>query len=365
MLAKIPLPLVNLLKLAGIIAATLGALYLIVLVVEYIAPFVIALVLAALIEPLTRTLSKKRKFTLTRSLSALIATILIVSVVVLVIFSVGNLLFNQARELIILLPENYPDLAQDIIDYLAYLQRAMDFLTADEVQRVDSLLSQLGELVSNFVSNSARFLFHYAVSIPEIMLFIILTILAIYYISRDWLKMQEGINEQIPHEWLDKYFIFRHDMLAALFGLIRATLIFMAVTFVLLYIGMSILQIQYALLISFIITIFDALPVVGAGLFLIPWMVYAFITGNIKLAVGLLIIHVLITIVRQVIQPKILDDQIGIHPLVTVITMYVGVKFFGLSGLIIGPVIFVVVQSVLGYYTKGRTFKQIIFGNNP
>ena len=365
MLSKIPLPLANLLKLAGIIAATLGALYLFVLVIEYAAPFVIALVLAALIEPFTRLLSKKRKFTLSRSLAALIGTILIVSVVVLVIFSVGNLLFNQARELIILLPANYPDLAQDIIDYLAYLQRAMDFLTAEAVQSVDSLLSQLGEFVSSFVSNAARYLFHYAVSIPEIMLFIILTILAIYFISRDWLKMQEEINEQIPHAWLDKYRIFRHDMLAALFGLIRATLIFMAVTFVQLYIGLLILQVQYALLAAFIITIFDTLPVIGAGLFLIPWMVYAFITGNIKLAVGLLIIHILISVVRQVIQPKILGDQIGIHPLVTMISMYVGFKFFGVSGLIMGPVIFLVVKSVLGYYTKGRNFKQIVFGNDP
>jgi len=361
MLMKIPIPVVNLLKLAGIIAATLGGLYLFVLVLEYIAPFAVALVLAALIEPLTRVLSKKRKVTLSRSLSALIATILIVLVVVLLVFSIGNRIFYQARELIILLPENFPDLAQSIIDYLAHLQQLMDFLTAVEVQRIDSLLSQLGESVSGFVGNLARFFFQYAISIPEMMLFTILTILAIYYISRDWLNMQEGISKQIPSEWLDKFHVFRHDMLAALFGLIRATLIFMTITFALLYIGLSILHVQYALLISFIITIFDALPIIGAGLLLIPWIVYAFITGDLNLAIGLLIIYVLNTIVRQVIQPKILKDQIGIHPLVTVVTMYAGFKLYGLSGLIIGPVIFVVVKSVIGFYTKGRTFKQIIF----
>ncbi len=365
MLNRIPLPLVNFLKLTGIIAATLGALYLLVLVIEYAAPFVIALVMAALIEPLTRLLSQKGKFTLPRSLAALIGTILIVAVVVLVIFSIGSLLFNQARELIILLPAKYPDLAQNIIDYFVHLQRAIDFLPAEAVQGVNSLLSQFGEFISSFVSNAALYLFHYAVSIPEMLLFIIVTILAVYFISRDWPKMQEWISEQIPRAWLDKYHIFRHDMLAALFGLIRATLILMAVTFVQLYIGLLVLQVQYALLIAFIITIFDALPVIGAGLFLIPWTVYAFITGNIKLAVGLLIIHVLITVVRQVIHPKILGDQIGIHPLFTMISMYVGFKFFGVSGLIVGPVIFVVVNSVLGFYTKGRNFKQVIFGNGP
>jgi predicted PurR-regulated permease PerM len=67
--------------------------------------------------------------------------------------------------------------------------------------------------------------------------------------------------------------------------------------------------------------------------------------------------------VRQVVQPKVLGDQIGIHPLATMITMYAGFKFFGLSGLIFGPIVFVIVKSILGYYTRGRSFKQLIFGD--
>ena len=143
----------------------------------------------------------------------------------------------------------------------------------------------------------------------------------------------------------------------------RATLILMAITFVQLYIGLLILQVQYALLMAFIIAIFDALPVIGAGLFLIPWMIYALITGNIKFAVVLLIMHISITVVRQFVQPKILGDQIGIHPLATMSAMYVGFKFLGVSGLIAGPVIFVIVKSVLGYYAQGRNLRQIVFGD--
>ena len=319
--------------------------------------------LAALIEPLNRFLSKKRKITLSRSLAALIGTILIVTVVTMVLFSVGNLLVTQARELILILPKRYPDLAQDIRDYIASLQRSMDLLPAEALQAIDSILSRLGEFVSGFVSNTARYLFYYAVSLPEILLFIILTILAIYFISRDWLKIQGAINEQIPRAWLDKFRIFRRDMLATFFGLIRATLILMAITFVQLYIGLLILQVQYALLMAFIIAIFDALPVIGAGLFLIPWMIYALITGNIKFAVVLLIMHISITVVRQFVQPKILGDQIGIHPLATMSAMYVGFKFLGVSGLIAGPVIFVIVKSVLGYYAQGRNLRQIVFGD--
>jgi len=364
MISRIPPPLLNILKLAGVVAATLVSLYLLVLIIEYAAPFVIALVLAAVIEPLNRFLSKKRKFTLSRSLAALIGTVLIVSILAMGLFSFGNLLFTQARDLVTILPELYPHLAQDIIAYIASLQQSMDFLPAEAVQAIDSILSRLGEIVSGSVSIAARYLYHYAVSLPEILLFVILTILGVYFISRDWLKIQESINEQIPRVWLDKFHVFRRDMLAALFGLIRATLILMIITFVQVYIGLHILKVQYALLTAFIITVFDALPVIGAGLILIPWAVYAFITGNIKLAVGLLIIQVSVTVVRQVVQPKILGDQIGIHPLATMIAMYAGYKFFGLSGLIIGPVIYVVVKSVLSNYMRGRNFKQMIFGDD-
>lgn len=362
-ISRIPPTLINILKLVGVVAATLGALYLLVLIIEYATPFVIALVLAPLIEPLNRFLSKKRKFTLSRSLAALIGTVLIVSVVAMGLFGFGNLIVSQARELVVILPELYPDLAQNIIAYIAYLQRSMDFLPAEAVQVIDSVLFQLGETVSGSVSHAARFLYHYAVSLPEILLFIILTILAIYFISRDWLKIQEAINEQFPQTWLEKLHIFRRDLLAALFGTIRATLILMAITFVQLYIGLHILQVRYALLMAFIITIIDALPVIGAGLILIPWIIYAFITGNIKLAIGLLIIQVSVTVVRQFVHPKILGEQIGIHPLATIIAMYAGYKFLGLAGLIVGPVIFVVVKSVMRNYMRGRNFKQFISGD--
>lgn len=361
---KIPLPLINALKLAGLIVTTLATLYLFVLVLKYAAPFVTALVFAAAVEPFTRWLSKKRKITITRPLAALIGTILVLAAVAFAIFGLGNLLVNQARELIQILPERYPDLAQNILDYIAYLERSMHLLPKEALQGIDSMLSKLEEFVTDFVSDAARYLFHYAVSLPELLLFVILTILSIYFILRDWLKIREGIDEQIPHLWMVQFRIFRRDMLAVLFGLIRAALIFMAVTFVQLFIGFLILQVQYAFLTAFIMSIFDALPIIGPGLLIIPWCIYAFITGNIKLAVGLMIIQVTISVVRQVIQPKVLGAQIGLHPLPTMIAMYVGFKLIGVSGLILGPIIYVILKSVLGYYTKGRSLRRTIFEVN-
>lgn len=363
-LPKIPAPLINAFKLAAIIAATLGALYLFVLILKYAAPFVVALILAAAIEPLTRRLSKKQKVTISRSLAALMGTVMVVAVVVFAIFGLGNLLVAQAREVIEILPDYYPVLAQNILDYFAYLEESIDLLPGEVVQGIDSMLSELGDFGTRFVSSAAISLYRYAVSLPEMLLFIILAILSIYFISRDWLNIQEGVKKQIPDSWMDKYLIFRRDMLSALFGLIRATLIFMAVTFTQIFIGLHVLRVQYVFLIAVIITIFDALPVIGAGLLLIPWSVYAFITGNFKLGVGLLIIQISVSVVRQVIQPKILGDQIGIHPLPTMMAMYAGFKLFGVSGLITGPIIFVILKSVLGYYTRGRSLRQIIFEEN-
>lgn len=364
MILRVPSPLVNFLKLAGIVAATLGGLYLLMLVLKYAAPFIIALLLAALIEPLNRFLSQNRIFPIPRPLASLIGTVLIISIVAFGLFSFGNLLFTQARELITTLPVLYPRLEREISYYLSRLERNLDILPPEAVQAINSLLSQLGDFVSDFVSKAARYLYYYAVSLPEIMLFIILTVLAIYFISRDWMKIQQSINEQLPQSWLEKFRLFWHDMLSALLGVIRATLALMALTFVQLYIGLRILQLRYALLMAFIITIFDALPVIGAGLFLVPWAIYALITGNFKLAIGLLIIHLSVSVVRQIVHPKILGDQIGIHPLATIITMYAGFKILGVAGLIIGPVVFVIVKSILGYYTKGRSFKQLIFGDD-
>lgn len=131
-------------------------------------------------------------------------------------------------------------------------------------------------------------------------------------------------------------------------GYFKAQIILMIMTFIIFSIGFVIIDAPYSLLIAFIIAILDILPVIGSGVIMIPWTVISLISGNSDLALGLAIVYVVATLIRQIIEPKIMGDKIGVRPLYTFIATIVGMMVFGPIGVILGPLIAVVIKSITG-----------------
>lgn len=107
-------------------------------------------------------------------------------------------------------------------------------------------------------------------------------------------------------------------------------------------------NIQYPFLAAIGIGFVDALPILGSGTVMIPWAFIEAINGDIKLAIGILIIFAIISVVRQFLEPKIVSKQIGIHPIFTLIAMYTGFKLIGVFGLLLGPIALIVIKNVYG-----------------
>ena len=364
MLKALPVPLLNVLKLIGVIVGTLGALYVLAILFNFVAPFVVAFIIAMAINPLVMWLSRKRKITLSRSLASLIATMTAVLAVSLVLLLVGSLLVSQATDIINLLPQRFPSFQDSINTFIAGLDGRMSILPDQLIQGLQGVIAELGAFISSYTGDVALFLFDFASLLPLGFVFIILAVLSTYFFSKDYDSLRLSLKQQVPESWVKQYRIIKRDMLAALFGYFKATVIFSAVSFVQLFIGFLILKVQYAFILAVIIALFDALPALGTGLFLVPWSLYALLIGDHKLAAGLLILNVLVVVVRQIISPKILGKQFGIHPISTMISMYVGLKVLGVVGLIFGPVILLILQSVLGYYTHGRNIREVIYGKH-
>ena len=127
-------------------------------------------------------------------------------------------------------------------------------------------------------------------------------------------------------------------IIGTLFVCIRSYAIIMSITFVELSIGFTIIGLEYALPIAFGIAIFDILPVLGTGGIMLPWAVITAIRGDIPLALSLLAVYVVVTIIRNIIEPKIVGAQLGLHPVVTLVSMFVGTQLFGVLGLFGFPI---------------------------
>ena len=120
----------------------------------------------------------------------------------------------------------------------------------------------------------------------------------------------------------------------------------MLLTFFELTIGLHILGIENALVIAFLIAIFDVLPVLGTGGIMIPWILICFLNKQMKTCVGLLILYLVITVIRNIIEPKIVGKQIGLHPLLMLLCMYLGAKLFGFLGIFILPILILILQNL-------------------
>ena len=172
----------------------------------------------------------------------------------------------------------------------------------------------------------------------------------------------------MPKSWLDKVFNIKTDMFTVLGSYIKAQIILMTICFFELLIWLNLLSflklnVPYPLLMSILICIIDALPILGAGTILIPWAIISFALGDIKLGIMLIIIYLFVLSVRQMLEPKLVSQNLGVHPLITLISMYSGFKIFGVIGFLIGPVVMIILKNVFSRELEVGFFRDI-FGDS-
>jgi sporulation integral membrane protein ytvI len=328
----------------------------------FLFPFTLALFFSIMTQPFSRFLEKKLKF------SQKIATI--VSIVLFLVIFLGFISLSALR----LSGEIY----KLSINLNKYSKEAQN-LWNTAIDKVYSLLGYFPEGFDEQVKNSINgfirmgtsklgsfinSLINFITSIPTIILYICITILSTFFISLDKNKIMAFLEQQFPKSWIKKVYNIKREMFNVLGSYIRAQIILMTICFFELLISFNILSflkfnLQYPLIFSIVICIIDALPILGAGAVLLPWSLISFVTGDINLGLALLIIYFLVLSVRQMLEPKLISQNLGVHPLVTLISMYSGFKFFGVIGFLIGPVVMIILKNVFSRELEIGFFREI------
>lgn len=332
-------------KLITVVVLILGIYLFFRYVFSYVAPFIIAWLIASSMEPLVRWLQKKCK--LPRGISTVLSIIIILIFLVIIVTGIVMRIVQQAQAFAQDFPiyyqgfmyslENIRGKTETIIfelpEYIQYLIRS----------GFDGIIQSIPNMVGPGVRKGS---IGFVVAVPNALFISVVTLIATFFISKDKIKIQSFIERQLPSSWTRKIDIIRRDLFGALLGYIKTQLILMIFVSSICIIGLTILRAEYSLLIGFIIGVFDAFPVLGSGGILIPWAIYNFITGNVFKGAGLLIIYGLVIVFRQMFEPKVLGTQIGVYPLVTLIAMYVGIKLFGVIGIVVGPIVVIFVKTM-------------------
>ena len=307
-----------------------------------VTPFVIGFVIASVLIRPIRWLTKNLR--LPWKLSAMVVILLFYGTVGTLIALLGIKLFSTGAALVRAVPDFYEFYAKPtfliIINNLEALFMRTD---ASVVAALDGLGSQvlqyLGQLVSSVSVFAVSFASGVAASLPGLFIKLVLMIISTFFIAMDYDRLTGFCLQQLGERGKSIFLEVKNYVIGTLFVCLRSYLLIMSITFVELSIGLSLIGVKYAIPVAFCIAIFDVLPVLGTGGIMLPWAALAAVGGNVSMGLQLLVIYLVITVIRNIIEPKIVGSQLGLHPVVTLSSMFVGAQFFGVIGLFGFPIL--------------------------
>lgn len=327
--------------------------YLAVQLVPYIWPFLLAMVFAALLEPVARLLRKAlNRLKAARIIATLLCMTLLFGLLTALALFASDRLIHEGINFIRALPDMARSLYNALTDLVnrlyAEYQHLLpeDFLTTAN-NALNSLLSNVVSFAGNFSTRIAGYTINTATSLPIVILSIIFTIMGTFYFSYDRERITGYFNSALPGPVLERFHLIKGGVFTALFGQIKAQIFISFVLMLIIIAGLFILKRPYALLLGILIGVADVLPVIGAGLFLNTWAIVELIMGEYYLAIGLFVLYLVCVTVRQIIEPRVVGKQLGLYPLVTMISMFAGFKIMGTLGLIAGPLVANICRVVL------------------
>jgi len=214
------------------------------------------------------------------------------------------------------------------------------------LSNIENLGSSIGTTLTNIIQATLGLMPKFIGWLPEAGTGALFSLLATFFIAKEWNKFLTKTQQLLPNKALLNLKKIVIELKRALFGFIRAQLTLISMTTLIVLIGLLILRIEFAITIALIAGFVDLLPYLGTGFVFIPWIIYALMTGNFSLALGLAILYTVVIVQRQLMEPKILSSSIGIDPLATLIAIFIGFKTIGFIGLIIGPIVLVIISTL-------------------
>ena len=312
-------------------------------------PFLLAAVISALVSPIAKKVSQKTK--IPQKISAGAILILIFSFTLTLLYFAISKLILELGDLLARLSES-PDMIgnalQGLVDRLtgngthfSFLQKIFDSeaLKSLGIDINSALRDALGSMISSLTGALPSAAVSLIKEIPNVLLFIIVFLIAAFYFSADMGSISNSLSSVLPDRWAAKIPVIREKFKKTVTGYLKAYFLIMLLTFFEMLAGLTLLGVEYALIMAIVISVVDILPILGAGTVLIPWAIFALISSNTPLGVGLLVLYAVTLVARQFIEPKIVGSTLGIHPLATLASVYLGLKFLGFVGIFVGPMV--------------------------
>lgn len=348
-------------KIINIILIIVG-IYIGTKMAVFYMPFLIAFVISLMIEPAIKYLMNKTK--MTRRMSAIIIFVIVFSIIIgCVTWGIISLISestNLLQTLNIYIDKAYTQI-QDTIGKMNITKVSISSNVMNLLQDASkNILLKISSWLTDFLTKIVNGI----TSIPTIAIYAVITILSVYFICTDRIYILDFLEHHMPPRWVQKIGVHVKEITKRLGGYLKAEATLILVSFVISLIGLYIfkflgMNVKYPLLIALAIGFVDALPILGSGTVMVPWAIISALNGDLKLGIAIIVLWIIMSLVRQFIEPRVVSGRIGIHPIFTLIAMYTGFKVIGVMGMLIGPIVLIILKSIFTDVLEEGIYKSI------
>lgn len=329
---------------ACLVAAVFGTAFISLKLLPFLWPFVLGYVFSLLMRPLTRPFSKLfSRLKRPERPATLLAMLIVYGVIAFVVILLFKQMFVEGEKLV----KNIPGIISWVQTTMkGWIERYVpDVMEAQQeviYNRIDQITTTLIDAMQGLLSKATPVVASGAWStvtgLPHAILFLVMTVMSSFYFASDSGVIRAYLIKLMPESVITRFDSLSLSIGQAVIQQIKAQILISCALMVALVIGFTVFQIEYALLLGVVIGALDVLPVIGAGTFLIPWGLFNLFANNISLGVRILGMYVIVVLIRQIIEPRIVGKKLGLYPLITMLSIYVGLRLMGFIGLIAGPV---------------------------
>ena len=324
-------------NLGIMLSVILFCIFLLPRIIIYFMPFVVGWIIALIASPLVKFFEKKLK--VKRKTGSAFVIVAVIALVIVAGYFIGVKLAEQVIDFIADVPKLWEDAQVDFAEIgtkfsaaYKYLPKELQMTISNITENIDEYL---GSVMGSISEPTIAALGNFAKNLPNIVISIIMSLLFAYFYVADKEYLPGILEKVLPKSILKRWDMIKRGLARAVGGYFKAQLKIEVWMYFLLGIGFSILHVNYAFIIAIGVAFLDFLPFFGTGTVLIPWAVIKFLNADYKMVIGLLIIWGVGQLARQIIQPKIVGDSVGLSAMPTIILLFIGYRMAGVVGMII------------------------------
>lgn len=321
--------------------------FIFVYMIHWVMPFLVGFLIALALRPITRLVNKLVNST-GKGVAVFVVAMFYAGAATL-LWLILSFLFAQLTDMVKVMPDLYfQKLEPVLLEFNDWIVENAKLISPDAASAISQVITNginyISDVIKNISISVVQIVTRLISNFPLYLISVIFTIVLSVFISVEYNNITAFIKRQLPDKFNSTFTEAKTFLTGTLWKMIKSYMIILFITFIELLIGLNMLDVTYALPLAAIIAVLDIMPIIGTGGIIIPWAIVELILNNYRMGGGLLILYVTVTVVRNIVEPRIVGHQIGLHPIITITAMYAGLRLFGFAGFIIAPVVAILVK---------------------